>query len=556
MTRPGRAAATMTGLTVPHEHREAMRRRGLWRDETLEAYVDRWATRRPDHPALVDRAGRYPWSAVARTVERIAHGLQAHGVEPGTAVSCQLPNWNEFVLVALATLRVGAILIPIPPIYRARELRFMLELLEARVAVVPGVFRGFDHAAMLAELRRDLPALQHVFVARGTPGTGARPFAALTDTAWEQREGRRPLQGADPDDVIEVIFTSGTTGEPKGVAHSSNTVLAIIYPMIERFRFSERDVILMSSTLGHQTGYLYGYCLNVLLGATGVWLDVWNPETAAHLIEQERVTFTMGATPFLQDLTYTPAVERHDLGSLRLFVSAGAPIPRKLVQDARARLGCAISAGWGMTENGLVTCNGLDDPEAKVYGTDGRPLQGMELRVVGDGGAPLPPGREGDLLVRGAAQFLGYYRRPEFTAEAHTPDGWFKTGDRATLDADGYLSITGRSKDVIIRGGENLSPAEIENLLFAHPKIASVAVVGMPDPRLGERVCAFVIPERGESLTLPEVVAYLESRQLARPKHPERLELVTEFPMTPSGKVQKYRLRRLIADKLDAERRG
>jgi cyclohexanecarboxylate-CoA ligase len=255
----------------------------------------------------------------------------------------------------------------------------------------------------------------------------------------------------------------------------------------------------------------------------------------------------MGATPFLQDLTSTPALARRDVSSLRVFISAGAPIPRKLVEDARQRLGCAISAGWGMSENGCVTCNGLDDPEEKVFGTDGTPLPGMEVRVVDDAGRDLPPGGEGELLVRGHSQFVGYWKRPQFTRDAHTADGWFKTGDRAVLDATGYLSITGRSKDLIIRGGENISAFEVENLLFTHPKVAGVAVVAMPDARLVERACAFVIPRPGETPTLAELVAFLESKQLARHKLPERLELVTEFPMTPSGKIQKYKLREAIA---------
>ncbi len=351
-----------------------------------------------------------------------------------------------------------------------------------------------------------------------------------------------------------MVFTSGTTGEPKGVMHTPNTTLSTIYTLIERLAFTDRDVLLMASTLGHQTGYLYGYCLNLLLGATAVWMDIWNVADAARLIEAERVTFTMGATPFLRDLTY--AETPRDLGSLRVFISAGAPIPRQLVKDARDRLKCAISAGWGMTENGLVTCNGLDDPEEKVFTTDGVPLSGMELRVVDEDGHEVARNDEGDLLVRGPAQFAGYFKRPEFTADGHTIDGWFKTGDRATLDGDGYLSITGRTKDVIIRGGENIPVVEVENLLYTHPKIAGVAIVAMADPRLVERACAVVIPHDGQSLTLPEVTAFLEGHQLARHKFPERLEIVTEFPMTPSGKIQKYRLRQLVAERIKSKLGG
>jgi cyclohexanecarboxylate-CoA ligase len=533
---------------------EASTAAGFWRDESLECYLDRWATARPRKTALVDSRGRLSYEALARTVERVAHGLRQHGVARGGVISCQLPNWNEFVLVFLAASRLGAVVNPIPPTYRASELRFMLGLLESQVAVIPASFRGFAYPEMLAALRPGLPRLDHVFVARGAAPDGMEPFATLTDTAWEARAGRRPLPGSEPNAVHEIVFTSGTTGEPKGVMHTANTVLSTIYSLIERMGLSEGDVLLMASTLGHQTGYLYGYCLTFLLGATAVWMDTWSAEEAARLIEVERVTFTMGATPFLRDLTYTTTPR--DLRSLRLFVSAGAPIPRQLVRDARARLQCAISAGWGMTENGLVTCNGLQDPEDKVVATDGSPLPGMELCVVDAGGRDVPAGTVGELLVRGPAQFVGYFKRPQLTAEGHTPGGWFKTGDRATLDADGYLSITGRSKDLIIRGGENIPVVEVENLLYRHPKIAGVAIVAMPDSRLGERACAVVIPREGETITLAEIVGFLASHQLARHKFPERVEVVSEFPMTPSGKIQKYRLRRLVEERIAAERAG
>jgi cyclohexanecarboxylate-CoA ligase len=545
----GVVTAFETDLTV-ERIRECTGRR-LWRNESVEVYLDRWATRRPAKTALVDGAGRCTWGELARVVERVAHGLAAHGVGREAVISCQLPNWSEFIVVLLAAARLGAVVNPIPPIYRASELRFMLNRLESSVVVIPGVFRGFDHVAMLAALRPEVPRVEHVFVARGTPGAGMLPFTRLTSSAWEAREGRGALPGSDPNRVSEVIFTSGTTGEPKGVMHTPNTVLAIIYPAIERLDLSERDVILMASTFAHQTGYLYGYCLTLLLGATGVWLDVWNAVEAARLIEGERVTVTMGATPFLRDLTAVPA--RHDLSSLRVFISAGAPIPRALVGEARARLGCTISPGWGMTENGLVTCNGPADPGEKVLTTDGSPLPGMELRIVDGEGRAQAPGLDGELLVRGPSQFVGYFKRPDFTRESHTADGWFRTGDRGRLDPDGYLSITGRSKDLIIRGGENIPVVEVENVLFTHPKVAGVAVVGMPDSRLGERACAFVIPREGAAPTLAELVAWLDAHQLARQKFPERLEIVSEFPMTPSGKVQKFRLRQLVAEKLARE---
>jgi len=517
----------------------AMTAGGWWKNETLEAYLDRWATERPTKPAIVDAMGRLTWQELARAAERVAHGLAAAGIGPGDVVSCQLPNCNEWIILALATIELGAVLNPIPPTYRANELRFILNALEARALVVPARFRNHDHAAMAVELRADTPSLRDVFVVRGSPGEGMRSFAWLTDTAWERREGRRPLAGTDPNAVSEVVFTSGTTGEPKGVMHTANTALAIVYPLVERLGFSERDVALMSSTFGHQTGYLYGYCLTLLLGSTGVWLDVWNAEEAARLIEAERVTYTMGATPFLQDLTYSPAVDQRDLSSLRLFISAGAAIPRKLVQDARKRLRCAISAGWGMSENGLVTCNGLDDPDEKVFGTDGRPLPGMDVAVVGDDGEILPAAREGDLLVRGHSQFVGYWKRPEFTRDGHTPDGWFKTGDRAVLDADGYLAITGRVKDLIIRGGENIAPTHVEDVLLKHPAVREVAVCGRPDPDLGEIVAAAVVLDADSTVTVAELRSFA-AEHLAYFEVPTSWWLRTEpLPANDVGKVRK-----------------
>jgi cyclohexanecarboxylate-CoA ligase len=541
---------TSIGVDLPDTRLHECAARGFWGSDTLETFLDRWATTRADRVAMIDGAGRLTWQELARRVERVAHGLVAHGAGPGSSIAIQLPNWSEFIVLLLAAERLGAIVTPIPSIYRASELRFILGLLEPSILVIPARFRGFDHCAMLAALRADVPSVRHVFVARGTPGPGMQSLAALEEAAWEARAGRPPLAGSAPNRVHEVVFTSGTTGEPKGVMHTPNTVLTIVRAMQERFALDGRDVVLMASTFAHQTGYLYGYCLTVLLGATGVWLDVWDAPTAARLIADHGVTFSMGATPFLNDLTYVGA---GDFRSLRLFVSAGAPIPRALVRDARQRLGATVSAGWGMTENGLVTANRHEDSEEKIIGTDGTPMPGMELAVVDPDGRPLPAGVEGDLLVRGPSQFVGYFKRPAFTREAHTPDGWFRTGDRATLDRDGYLSITGRTKDVIIRGGENIPVVEVENVLFTHPGIAQVAIVGMPDPRLQERACAFVVPKPGATLALSDLVVFLEAKGLARQKFPERLELVSELPTTPSGKVQKFRLRRLIADRLAAE---
>ena len=431
----------------------AMTGAGLWRNESLETYLDRWATRAARQDRHRRRARpRTPRRQLARAVERVAHGLRAHGVEPGSAISCQLPNWNELILLFLAARRLGAVVNPIPPTYRASELRFMLNLLESQVVVIPEVFRGFSHADMLAALRPELPSVEHVFVARGAPGPRACcPGACSPITAWEARAGSAGASGhATRTRVHEVVFTSGHDGRAEGRdAHARTPRCPPSTPAIERLGFSERDVILMASTLGHQTGYLYGYCLNLLLGATAVWLDIWNAEEAARLIEAERVTVHHGrhAVPAGPDLRVDRArpVARSGSSSRR-----ARPIPRPLVRDARARLGCAISAGWGMTENGLATCNGLADPEEKVVRHRRRSrCPAWTCASSTTTAAPSPPGARAISLVRGARPVRRVLQAPAVhRATAHTADGWFKTGDRATLDRRGlprhHRAVEGR----------------------------------------------------------------------------------------------------------------
>jgi len=282
--------------------------------------------------------------------------------------------------------------------------------------------------------------------------------------------------------------------------------------------------------------------LSSVLGAKTCYLDIWDPEAALQLIQDEAVTFTMGATPFLSDLANSPALDSYDISSLATFVSAGAPLPRVLVERASARLGCFVHSGWGMTENGLASGTRKSDPPERVFGTDGSAVSCLELRVIDEEGTPLPDDEEGRLQVRGAGQFVGYLKRPE--RHDTNRDGWFETGDNARIDADGYIRISGRSKDIIIRGGENIPVAEVEDLLYRHPSVADCAIVAMPDKRLGERCCAFVTLRPGAAmLTFEAMCGFLLECRLAKPYLPERLELLDAMPRTASGKIQKYRLR-------------
>jgi cyclohexanecarboxylate-CoA ligase len=309
----------------------------------------------------------------------------------------------------------------------------------------------------------------------------------------------------------------------------------------ERLGLGVEDVIHMPSPLAHQLGFMYGIVLPIMLGGTAILQDIFSAPEMARQIRDEAASFTMGATPFLNDLTEHVAATGQATPSLRVFVSAGAPIPRALVAKARQTLGAAIVSAWGMSENGAVTTTRLDDGEEKATTTDGGPLPGMELRILFADGAVLPAGQEGQLQVRGCSNFIGYLKRPELNP--NDPDGWFDTGDLARMDADGYIRIAGRSKDIIIRGGENIPVVEVEGLLFRHPAVAEVAIVGIPDARLGERACAFVRLREGASLSLADITTYLEAQRMARQYMPERLEILPELPRTPSGKIQKFKLR-------------
>lgn len=529
---------------------EAMNAGGFWPGKTAAGYLDGCIAEMPDKTAVVDfnsmtnEATRLSYRDFGKIVERIAVGLAELGVEKGDVVSCQLPNWWQFTALHLACVRIGAVTNPLMPIFRERELSFMLGLAESKVLVIPRAFRSFDYPAMVANIRADLPQLKYVLVIGGDGETSFEKV--LLDTPWEQRRDagrlfatRRP----DPDDVTQLMYTSGTTGEPKGVMHTSNTLLSNILICAERLGLGADDVMFMASPMAHQTGFMYGLLMPVLAGATAILQDVWEPKRASASISREGITFTMASTPFLSDLTETVAADGGDVSRLRIFLVAGAPIPRALVERARQILGTNIVSAWGMTENGLVTTTCLDDPEDKAINTDGRALPGMEVRVVDSGNSPLPAGEEGMLKARACSTFVGYLKRPEWYN--HDAEGWFDTGDLARVDGQGYIRLTRRSKDIIIRGGENIPVVEIEGLLFRHPDIQDVAIIGVPDERLGERACAFIVPKPGREVGLREVVAFLEEHRVARQYLPERAEIVGELPRTPSGKVQKFKLREI-----------
>jgi cyclohexanecarboxylate-CoA ligase len=526
---------------------------GYWHDRTINDDLDACVAACPDKLALTSvrldtgEVRRFTYRELATLADRIAVGLSRLGVGRNDVVAMQLPNWWQFSLLYLACSRLGAVLNPLMPIFRERELGFMLKHGEAKILVVPKLFRNFDHEAMARSLQPQLPSLKRVVV---VDGGGVDDFdMLLTKPEWEKAPDAAIILTANrpgPDDITQLIYTSGTTGEPKGVMHSANTLMANIIPYAGRLKLGKDDIVLMASPLAHQTGFMYGLMMPIMLRASVILQDVWDPARATEIIREERVTFTMASTPFLTDLTRAVSETGKGVPSLKTFLCAGAPIPGPLVEQARATLGAKIVSAWGMTENGAVTLIKLDDDDNLAFTTDGCALPGAEVRVIDAESKPLPPGEIGRLVVRACSNFGGYLKRPQWNGT--DAEGWFDTGDLARIDADGYIRISGRSKDVIIRGGENIPVVEIEALLYRHPAVAQVAIVAYPDERLGERACAVIVPKAGQTIDFAAMTEFLKQQKLAMQYVPERLVVREAMPATPSGKIQKFRLRDMLRE--------
>jgi cyclohexanecarboxylate-CoA ligase len=539
-------------LTIDLTRRAEYYQSGWWRSETIVNDFERACRRFPDKIAIIDyredaiEPHKITFKELRRVVDRTADALLELSVQPGDVVSVQLPNWWEFTAIALATSQVGAIINPIMPVYRQHEVEFIIKLVQPKVVFAPYLFRDFEYNLMyryIASAIHSPPSL--VFVGdRSAPSD--RSFEKyVLDRPWEQ-SNRRSWSNRMPeaDQVSDILFTSGTTGEPKAVGHTHNTQFARARALYESLELTSSDSVFMPSPLAHSTGFVYGHLLPSMLGMTAVYLDVWQPGRALDIIAAQEPSWSFGSATFVLDLISAQR-ERGATGtSLRYFVSGGAAIPPVAVADCLDRLGARLVAVWGMTENGAATCTPRDAGSLAAAEDDGRPPPWVELKIVSpESQKSLSSGVAGRLLVRGASQTLGYARRPALTAACKDADGWFQTGDLGYLDDSGHLHITGREKDMIIRGGENIPVTELEGMLYAHPRISEIAIVGYPDERLGERACAVVVPTQGAQVMLSDIVSYLESLGVAKVYWPERLKLVPDLPRTMSGKIQKDKIR-------------
>lgn len=530
--------------------RRSLREQGHWTDQHYDDFLRQALQDHPDKLAVVnDRASgvvKLTFAELEDRVARAAGGLRKLGVGKGDVVALQLPNWWEFVVGVLATQRLGAISNPLMPIFRERELRFMLGFARCKVFIVPEGFGTLDFVGTARTLRDELDHLEHVVVANGT---GSDSFDALLNTGERvdlSPAGTHPV--TDPGEPSMLMYTSGTTGSPKGVQHTANSIINAGCNMTERGHLSNDDVFLVGSPVGHMLGTAAGVFLALYNRSTMVLQESWNGRRALELIEEYKITFSGGATPFLADLVREVKAGAPRPETLRLFLCAGAPIPPVLVRQASEVLGTTVTSVWGMTETLAST---MTEPEraAQLSSTsDGRPVSGMQVKVIDDSGNVVAPGQRGRLMVRGAQVHVGYMGIPP--EETFDAEGWMDTGDLAYCltdeDCADYIRIAGRTKDVIIRGGENIPVVEIENVLVEHPAVSAAALVGYPDERLGERACAFVSLTDGASLSLDDVRVWMDEHKVAKQYWPERIEIIQAIPRTPSGKIQKFMLRDML----------
>jgi acyl-CoA synthetase (AMP-forming)/AMP-acid ligase II len=529
---------------------------GHWQRTTLVDVARAAVAEDPGHVLLIEGARRITRAEAWDQALRLAGFFLARGLKPGDVVSFQLPNWMETAVIALAARMCGLIVNPIPPIYREAELGYILADCGAKLIFVPGTFRKHDHKATIEALRPSLPALQDIVVVRAS-GELCWEDAIADDPTDESR-----LPAVDPAAVLIAMYTSGTTGKPKGVLHTHFTYDHRVRAMGEVWRIGPQDVVFMPSPVTHITGAIWAIDMPWIFGNSAVLIDVWAASDGIDCIARNRCTVTGGATPFLQQLLDAGRDKPDSLASLRMFFCGGTTVSPDLIRQASAAFPhCLFFRCYGSTENLSATLGISDAAQADLGAeTDGAIVAPVEMRIVdADSGAPLPQGEEGEIIARSPGLFVGYLH-PADNDGAFLDDGFFRMGDLGRIvpseAGPDYIVITGRKKDIIIRSGENISPKEVEDILFGHPAVADVAIVAMPSETTGEKGCAFIIPRQGRTIDLAEIRRFLDAAGLARQKFPEHVVLVDDLPRVPSGKVRKDVLRLRAKEIAEADGRN
>ena len=535
-------------LTFNEQRRAAYRQQGLWGDASLADYWQQTARAMPDKIAVVDNHGAsYTYSALDHAARCLANWMLAKGIESGDRIAFQLPGWCEFTVIYLACLKIGAVSVPLLPSWREAELVWVLNKCQAKMFFAPTLFKQTRPVDLILPLQNQLPQLQQIVgVDKLAPATSSLSLSQII-------ADNTPLTTAittHGDELAAVLFTSGTEGLPKGVMLTHNNILASERAYCARLNLTWQDVFMMPAPLGHATGFLHGVTAPFLIGARSVLLDIFTPDACLALLEQQRCTCMLGATPFVYDLLNVLEKQPADLSALRFFLCGGTTIPKKVARECQ-QLGIKLLSVYGSTESSPHAVVNLDDPLSRFMHTDGYAAAGVEIKVVDDARKTLPPGCEGEEASRGPNVFMGYFDEPELTARALDEEGWYYSGDLCRMDEAGYIKITGRKKDIIVRGGENISSREVEDILLQHPKIHDACVVAMPDERLGERSCAYVVLKAPHhSLSLEEVVAFFSRKRVAKYKYPEHIVVIEKLPRTASGKIQKFLLRKDIMRRL------
>lgn len=535
-------------LTFNEQRRAAYRQQGLWGDASLADYWQQTARAMPDKIAVVDNHGAsYTYSALNHAASCLANWMLAKGIESGDRIAFQLPGWCEFTVIYLACLKIGAVSVPLLPSWREAELVWVLNKCQAKMFFAPTLFKQTRPVDLILPLQNQLPQLQQIVgVDKLAPATSSLSLSQII-------ADNTPLTTAittHGDELAAVLFTSGTEGLPKGVMLTHNNILASERAYCARLNLTWQDVFMMPAPLGHATGFLHGVTAPFLIGARSVLLDIFTPDACLALLEQQRCTCMLGATPFVYDLLNVLEKQPADLSALRFFLCGGTTIPKKVARECQ-QLGIKLLSVYGSTESSPHAVVNLDDPLSRFMHTDGYAAAGVEIKVVDDARKTLPPGCEGEEASRGPNVFMGYFDEPELTARALDEEGWYYSGDLCRMDEAGYIKITGRKKDIIVRGGENISSREVEDILLQHPKIHDACVVAMPDERLGERSCAYVVLKAPHhSLSLEEVVAFFSRKRVAKYKYPEHIVVIEKLPRTASGKIQKFLLRKDILRRL------
>lgn len=522
---------------------------GLWLERPLFYFVDAAASKYPDKLAVADPNHRLPYRQFVELTKKLARVLLDVGVRPGDAVAIQAPNSVYLSLVHLAVNRVQGVYVPIHEQWREKEVRHLLTRSRARVIFIVGVCKGFDHLAMLNSLRPDLPDLQHVFpLTLGPSGVGDLPGAG--DDLDDVTEAKLASIPVDPDAPRHAMPSSGTTSMPKISEWSDNGLhAAFARNFIDTGHLTSDDIMLgVAPASTGATGYVFAALAPLMIGATSVLQDPWDPHRAVQLLDTEQATCLVAVPAQIVKMLESANAASTSFASLRTISNGGAPLSEVHARQAEAVFGCRVHTMYGTTDAGVPTMMDTDDPQDKRATTVGRVVDGNELRTVDDANEPTAPGTPGEVVWRGAHKVLGYMNDEAATRSAFDADGWYHSGDLGLLDDDCYLRIVGRQKDMILRGGQNIFPGEIEEILATHPKVDNVAVVAMPDEVLGERACAFVIcTDPTDPLSFDEMIECLHAANLVKYKRPERLVIVDEFPVSAGGKVQKAVLRTLVS---------